>query len=253
MSLAARAFLGAGGVQFSIIAGGIAQGYGALRETSKFEIKPDSEIKTVTSKSKTTYGQSLASVGIAKETTLSIDLREADYENLKLAFMGTDGVGINQAAATVTDEVVIMKIGIFSQLANRNLASVGFVLTDTAATTTYVRGVDYEVIYLTGLVRALEGGAITNLQSCKVDYTAVAMTSKKIMGSTKTGVRVSVLFTGKNLVDDANVLCTCHEVFLTPQNAFDLLADDFGTITVSGSLSVPLGKDSPYELDFLTV
>lgn len=251
MSLTARGFLGAGGVQFSLIVAGIAQGYGAPRETSKFEVKPNSELKELTSKSKEAYGQPIETVAIGKSADVSISLREADYENLLLSFMGSDGVGANQASATVTDEVVIMKIGKFTELAKRNLASTGFVLTDSAGTNIYVKDVDYEVIYLTGMVRALEGGAITNAQSCKVDYTAGAMTSKKILGATQTSIRAKILFTGKNLADETPVLVTCWEGVFTPDSAFDLLADDFGEITLTGKLKIPAGKTSPFELDFL--
>lgn len=251
--LTARGFMGAGSVQFSIIANGIEQGYGSLRETSKFEIKPDSELKDLTSKGKDTYGQVIETVSINKPSTITINLREADYENLQLAFMGTEGVGANQSAATVVDEVVILKIGKYTELANRNLLSTGLVLTDTTATTTYIKDVDYEVIYLTGQIRAKEGGAITNLQSCKIDYSAQAMTSKKIMGSTKSSVRARILFTGKNMADDAPVLLTVWEGLFTAESAFDLLANDFGEITLKGKLKTPKDKTSPFEVEFLNL
>lgn len=253
MSLTARGFLGSGRVQFSLIAAGVALGYGSPRETSKFEIKPNSEIKELISKSKESYGQPIEAVAIAKAVDVSISLREADYENLKLSFMGSDGAGINQSSATVTGEVVVMKLGKFTELANRNLASAGFALTNTDASTTYVKDVDYEVIYLTGMVRALEGGAITDLQSCKVTYTAGAMTSKKIMGATQTSIRAKILFDGKNMADETPVLLTCWEGIFTPDSAFDLLADDFGEVTLTGKLKVPLGKTSSFEVDFLQI
>lgn len=253
MSLTARGFMGAGGVQFSLIVAGVALGYGSTRETSKFEIKPNSDIKELESKGKETYGQVIETVAVAKPSEVSINLREADYENLLLSFMGSAGTGINQASATVVDEVVVMKIGKYTELANRNLASTGLVLANSDATITYVLGTDYEVIYLTGQIRALAGGAITELQSCKVDYTAGAMTSKKIMGATQTSIRAKILFTGKNMADDTPVLLTCWEGVFTPDNAFDLLANDFGEVTLKGKLKTPVGKTSPFEVDFLAL
>lgn len=253
MSLTARGFLGAGSVQFSPIVNGIAVGWGALRETSKFEVKPDSDLKKLESRAAETYGQVIETVAINKPTTLSITLREADYENLKLAFMGTDGVGMNQSSATVTDEVVVMKKGVYVELAHKNISKTGFVLTNSGATTTYVLGTDYDVIWLTGMIRALEGGAIADASSCKVDYTAGAMTSKKIMGSTKPSVRAKVLFTGKNLADDTPATVTVWEAVFTPNNAFDLLANDFGEVQLKGELKTPLGKESPFEVDFLSL
>ena len=243
--------MGAGGVQFSLIVGGIAQGYGAPRETSKFEIKPNSETKELVSKGKETYGQVIESVQVAKPSDVTINLREGDYQNLMIAFMGSAGTGINQGAATVTDEVKVLKFDTFTELANRNIATAGFTVTNSDASTTYVLGTDYEVIYLTGQVRALAGGYITDGQSVKVDYSALAMTGKKIMGATKTSIRAKILFTGKNIADDAAVLLTAWEGVFSPDSAFDLLADDFGEITLKGQLKTPAGKTSPFEVDFL--
>lgn len=253
MTSVARGFLGAGGVQFSLIVGGVAQGYGSTRETSKFEIKPNSELKELVSKGFNTSGQVIETVSRSKPMDITINLREGDYENLMLSLMGTPGVGINQSSATVVDEVVIMKIGKYTELANRNLASTGLVLTDSTATTTYVLGTDYEVIYLTGQVRAIAGGAITELESCKIDYTANAFTSQKIMGATQTSIRAKVLFTGKNLADDKPVLVTVWEGVFTPESPFDMLADDFGEISLKGKLKTPVGKTSPIEVDELTL
>lgn len=251
MSLTARGFMGAGNLQFSLIVNGIAQGYGTIRETSKFEIKPNSDLKELESKGRETYGQVIETVAIAKPADVSISLREADYENLLLSFMGSDGTGANQSSATVVDEVAVLKIGKYTELANRNIASTGLVVTDSTAATTYVLGTDYEVIYLTGQIRALAGGAITEGQSVKVDYTAGAMTSKKIMGATQTSIRAKILFTGKNIADDTPVILTCWEGVFTPDSAFDLLADDFGEVTLQGKLKTPLGKTSPFEVEFL--
>lgn len=243
--------MGAGGVQFSLIVNGVAQGYGSQRETSKFEIKPNSELKELTSKGKETYGQVIETVAINKPSTMSINLREADYENLLLSFMGSPGTGINQGAATVTDEVAVLKFSTYAELANRNLNAAGLQVTHTSGAPTYVLGTDYEVIYLTGQIRAIEGGAIADGESVKVDYTAQAMTSKKIMGSTQSSIRARILFTGKNMADDTNVLLTAWEGVFTPEGAFDLLANDFGEVTLKGQLKTPAGKTSPYEVDFI--
>lgn len=243
--------MGAGGVQFSLIVNGIAQGYGSVRETGKFDIKPNSEIKELEGRGKDTYGQVIETVAVPKSSEVTISLREADYENLQLSFMGSAGVGINQASATVTNEVVAMKIGKYTELANRNLASAGLNLTNEAGTVVYTLGTHYEVIYLTGQIRAIAGGPITEGQTCHLDYTAGAMTSKKIMGSTQASIRAKILFTGINMADDTNVLLTAWEGVFTPENAFDLLADNFGEVTLKGKLKIPVGKTSPYEVDFL--
>lgn len=253
MSLTARGFIGAGGVQFSLIVAGVLQGYGSARETSKFETKPSTDSKELISKSKENYGQPVETFYTAKPTELTIELLEADYEGLKLAFMGGDGVGINQAAGPVVDEVVTLKLEVYTELSKRNLQAADFSVKNSAGTTTYVLGTDYEVIYLTGMIRPITGGAITNLQSCKVSFTAAAFTSKKLLGSKVSSIRARVLFNGKNLLDDTPILTTVWEAVFTSDNGFDLLADDFGKVQLKGKMITPVGKDSPYELDFLTV
>lgn len=253
MSLTARGFLGAGSVQFAIIENGIAVGYGTPRETSKFEIKPSTDLKELVSKGKDTYGQIIETVAISKPSVVTISLREADYENLLLALMGSDGLGANQAAATVVDETVVIKIGKYTELAHKNLQATGLVLTNSAATVTYVLGTDYEVIYLTGQIRAIAGGAITEGQSCKLDYSAAAYTSKKIMGATQNSIRARILFNGKNMADNTPVLLTAWEGLFSPESAFDLLANDFGEVTLKGQLKTPVGKTSPFEVEFLDI
>lgn len=245
--------MGAGSVQFSLIVAGIAQGFGTPRETSKFEIKPGSDLKELVSKDAATYGQVIETVAVPKPSEVTISLREADLENLQLSFMGSAGVGANQAAATVVAEPVTLKIGKYTTLANRNLLSTGLLLTDSAAIVTYIKDVDYELIYLTGQIRAIEGCAITEGEACKFGYSALALTSKKIMGATQSSIRAKILFTGKNMADDTPVLLTVWEGVFTPESAFDLLANDFGEITLKGKLKTPLGKTSPFEVEFLTV
>ncbi|MBE2261576.1 MAG: hypothetical protein IAE92_02470 [Burkholderiaceae bacterium] len=251
--MSARGFLGAGNLQFSLIVNDIAQGFGDKRETSKFEIKPNSEIKELVSKGRDSYGQVIETVALQQPAEVSISLREADYENLKLSFMGTDGTGANQAAATVTDEAINAKLGKYVPLANRNLASAGLSVTNAAEDVTYINGTDYVVDYRLGEIKALAEGAIADAQALKVNYTAQAYTGTKILGNTQTSIRAVIRFDGVNLADGKPVILTAWEGVFTPDSAFDMLADDFGEVQLKGRLKTPAGKASPFEVEFLTL
>ena len=53
---------------------------------------------------------------------------------LTIALLG-EQTAINQGSGTVSDEVIAAKKGAWVELANRNLATTGFVLTNSAGTT----------------------------------------------------------------------------------------------------------------------
>ena len=248
--MSAQGYIGAGNVQFSPIIAGVAQGYGLPRETAKFEIKPNSSLKELKSKSRDNYGNIIETIAIGDAPEIKITLRQSDYENLLLSFMGTAGSAINQAAATVTDEVMTAKHGRYVSLANRNIQAAGLAVTNSAGSTTYVLGTDYLINYRLGEILALEGGAITDGQSLKVDYTANAITGKTILGAKNAQLRAMVRFDGKNLADDAPMLIECWEAVFTPDSAFDALADDFAEISLSGKLKTPQLKDSAFVVEF---
>ena len=250
--MSAQGYIGAGNVQFSIIVAGVALGYAALRETSKFEIKPNSTLKELKSKARDNYGNVIESIAIADAPEIKITLRQSDYENLLLSFMGTAGTAINQAAATVSNEAVTAKLGRYVPLANRNIQSAGLAVTNTAGTTTYVLGTDYLINYRLGEIMAVEGGAITESQALHVDYTANAVSGKTILGAKNAQLRAAVRFDGKNLADDAPMVITCHEAIFTPDSAFDALGDDFAEVSLTGKLKTPAGAQSAFLVEFPT-
>lgn len=99
-------------------------------------------------------------------------------ENLALWFLGSSDV-LNVAAATVSDEVIagsrvtvdgIVQLGVTASDPSgaNNVNSV--VVTNTAGTTTYVEGTDYEVDEAAGFIHILVGGDIADGQALKVDY-----------------------------------------------------------------------------------
>lgn len=249
--MSARSFLGAGKVFADIFVAGVATGnFVEFLEVGKFEIKPNSELKEQTSKGRASYGQIIETVAIQKPADFNMTLRELNRDTLRLAFMGSASV-INDALVTVADEVVTAKLGAFVPMANKNLSATGIVVTNSAGNTTYVMGTDYDINYAFGMIRALSGGAITDAQSLKVDYTANAAAGSRIQGAVTPSVRAKLLFDGVNLVDNLPARVTVHEVLLTPQGAVDLMSDDWVEVQLSGRMKTPTGQTAPFFVDQL--
>lgn len=245
----ARAILGAGLVTLNLWNATTQawSGFGEPLDADKFGIQPDYEEKTSTSKSHLDYGQARASVVLPKPTTLSMEIASASGAAMAMQFQGIVEAW-TQAAATVTDEAVIAKLEKWVPLSKKNLSDANFVVTNTGASKTYVKGTDYEVNWARGEIRALEAGEITADEPLKVDFTAVAIDGTRILGGRNPQVRVQARFDGKNLVDGSPLLVDVWEAVLGSNNEFDFLSSDFNSIQLSGKIVTPAGKAQGYEI-----
>jgi hypothetical protein len=248
--MSSRAFLGGGDLYINRYdpVTGLKLGRAGPFECSKFEIKPNTELKEQTSKGRSTYGQVIESVAIQKPADLSVTLSEMDKDGLALALLGTQAV-INQGSGTITDEVMVAKHDIWVQLSKANFATAGFSVKHTSGTPTYVLGTDYLVNYRLGMVKILSSGAILNSASLKVSGTYNAITGTQIAGATQAQVRAEFLLDGVNFADNLPVIVTAHEVVMSPDSAFDFLADGFGEITMKGRMKTPVGYGEPFTVD----
>ena len=248
--MSARGFLGAGDLYarvYNPTTGQYDQWTGPF-ESTKFEIKPNSELKEMSSRGRSTYGQVIESVPLPKPADLSVTFAEVNKESIAMALFGTASV-VNQGSGSITDEVVTAALGKWVQLAHGNVATAGFVVTNSAATVTYVLGTDYEVNYRIGLVRAIPGGAIADAASLKVDYAYNAISGTAIAGGTQTQVRAQFKLDGVNFADQLPVIVDVWEAVLTPDSAFDFLQNDFAEIALKGRLKTPAGKTEPFKVE----
>lgn len=248
--MSARGFLGAGDLYarvYNPTTGQYDQWTGPF-ESTKFEIKPNSELKEMSSRGRSTYGQVIESVPLPKPADLSVTFAEVNKESIAMALFGTASV-VNQGSGNITDEVVTAALGKWVQLAHGNVATAGFVVTNSAATVTYVLGTDYEVNYRIGLVRAIPGGAIADAASLKVDYAYNAISGTAIAGGTQTQVRAQFKLDGVNFADQLPVIVDVWEAVLTPDSAFDFLQNDFAEIALKGRLKTPAGKTEPFKVE----
>ena len=248
--MASRGFLGAGDVYARIynpVTSAYDQWTGPF-ETSKFEIKPNSDLKEMTSRGRSTYGQVIESVPLPKPADMSVTFSEVNKESISMALFGTASV-INQGSGTVTDEVITAIKGKHIQLAHGNIATAGFVVTNSGATVTYVVDVDYTVNYRLGMIHILTGGSIVDAAGLKVDYVYNAITGTKVAGGTQTQVRAQFKLDGVNFADQLPVIVDVWEAVLTPDSAFDFLQNDFAEIALKGRIKTPAGKTEPFTVE----
>lgn len=248
--MASRGFLGGGDLYIDRYDPSTGQKIGRMGpyEVVKFEVKPNTELKELSSKGRSTYGQVIESVAIAKPADFSITFGEVNREGLTLALLGTQEA-INQGAGVITDEAVVAKRDKWVQLSKSNFATAGFAVKHTGGAPTYVLGTDYEVNYRLGMIRVLSTGAITDGQSLKVSGSYNAITGAKIRGGTQAQVRAEFVLDGINFADQLPVIVTAYEAIVSPDTAFDFLSDSFGQIPLKGRLKTPTGKQEPFVVE----
>ena len=245
----ARGFLGAGDLYISRYDTGTLAflPYQGPYESTKFQIKATTKLVEMTSRSRGGYGQIVESVPLPQPTEFEIALAEVNKESLTLALLGTQA-SLTQSSGTATDEVVVAHLGAWTKMLKNTLTAASVVVTNSAASTTYVEGTDYVINYQLGWFKALVGGAITDAQSLKIDYAYGAVAGSRIRGVTDPQLRAQILFDGINMADSAPAVVECYNAVLSSSAAFDFLSDKFNEIPLTGRLTTPVGKTEPFEV-----
>lgn len=244
--MAARGFIGAGDLYISRQIAGVYEDFRGPFECTKFEIKPNVNVLEQTSKGRSTYGQVIETVAIPQPSDLTVALAEVNRESLALALLGTTAA-LSQSSGTINNEAITARHDRWVPLSKAAFAQAGFVVTNSAGTTTYVEGVDYLVNRQLGWIKALPSpGAITDGQALLVDGAYNAITGTEIKGSTEAQVRAKFKLDGKNFADDLPVIVTVHEAVIAADSAFDFLADDFNTVSLPGRMKTPSGFTEPF-------
>ena len=226
---------------------GVLTGLTFWEGVAKFAMKPNSELKEQISKGRNKYGQIVASVPIIKPTDFNLSISSVTPSMLASALQGTVAA-LSQSAGSATDQVGVAKKGGFIDLGKRNLTN-AVVVTNSAASVTYVLNTDYKVNYAMGLVEILSGGAITEAQSLKIDYAWNATSGNLIKGGTKPLIRAKFVLDGLNLNTGKNEVITVWEAAMTSDAEIDFMSDDFISPSFTGRMVTPTGKDSPFEIE----
>lgn len=243
--MAARSFLGAGDIFINRMVDGVKQGMVGPLKANKLEIQPQVETRESTSKGRYDYGQVLESVNLAQPTQFTLELKEVTGDVLTMAFLGTSSA-LNQASGSFADQpVTVTKKGSWLPLGKKNLEAL-ITVENAGNTVTYVEGTDYELNRPLGWIRVLDASAIAVNDVLNVTGGYDAATGTQVAGSTKTEVRAEIVFDGINQADGTQCTVEIWEAVLSADSAFDLLADDFSNVSLTGNLKTPTGKASPY-------
>lgn len=244
--MAARGFIGAGDIYIERIISGVPQGLAGPYYADKFEIKPNVEVKELTSKGRNDYGQTLESVAIQQPADFTLDLKEVNKESLTIAMLGSQAQ-TSQAAGTLTNQAVAAKLDRWVAVGKENLGTI--VVKDDSDTTTFVVDVDYKVNPQLGLIKALPGGQIMDGDELHISGPHLAVSATVISGATSTDIRARLIFDGINQADGLPVIVKVHEAIIAADSAFDFLADDFNTVSLPGKMKTPTGKNEPFTIE----
>ena len=246
--MAARGFLGAGDLYIARFVNGVPGPYEGPYECRQFEIRPNVELKEMTSKGRDTYGQIVETVAVAQPADLTVQMAEVNKESLAIALLGTSAP-VNQVGGAISNEpVTLASQGVWYSLTKHSLTGAP-VVTNVAGTTTYVNGVDYLIEMQQGWIKSLPGGAIANASTVHVDFTAETTSGTQIRGMTQAQLRARFKLVGKNFADDLPFVVTVHEAVIAADSALDFLQDDFAEITLPGRMKTPAGFTEPFTVN----
>jgi len=113
---------------------------------------------------------------------------------LSLAMRGSLGI-INQGAGSVTDEPVTLFEGKWIDLGYKNLVAESFALTGVGGTPPLVEGVDFEVQYQFGMLKALNAGAAGPQEA---DFDHAAVSGSVVYGANQAQLSVALQLNGSN-------------------------------------------------------
>lgn len=118
-----------------------------------------------------------------------------------------------------------------------------------AAGTAYAAGTDYDVNPSVGMVKAIKGGAIFEGQPLKISASVIAYEGTRVTGATQNSIRCRIMFDGINLVDGTPTIVRIDEAVISSKAALDFLADNFGSVPLSGQMVTLPGKDGPFTIE----
>lgn len=246
--MAARGFLGKGDIYIERLVAGVSQGLSGPYYADKFEIKPNVDIKELTSKGLNDYGQTLESVALQQPADFTLDLKEVNREVMALALLGSNAA-VSQTSGTLSATAVVAKKGFWVSLGKEAIDDTVLV-EDVTDATTYVENTDYILNRPLGLIKVLTASAIVDGATLHVTADYAATSGTTISGATSADVRARFIFDGANQADGLRCTVVIHEGIIAANSAFDFLASDFATVSLPGKMKTPTGKSEPFTVTF---
>lgn len=228
---------------------GVYSGYQRL-QSDKFEIKTPSDMQQKTSKGRETFGQAWLTYYVGKPAEFSLTLDEVSRDVLAMQLSGVTSA-LSQTASAISGVEVTVEPGKWVETGYENLDLTSLEVTNSAGTTTYVSGTDYEVNPRTGMIYIPEGGAIV---AGVVKFTAgkKAFTGLQIDGGTQFSTTLRIKLDGINLITRQNLILTAPQATVSAQDAFDFLSGKLTSVPLKGMLEIADGETSPFQLKYFS-
>ena len=250
--MAARGFLGAGDLYISRYnpTTGLFDDFTGPFEATKFEVKPNVELKEMSSRGRSSYGQVIESVALPQPAEFTLELPEVNKESLSIALLGTESA-INQPAGTLTDApVTVTSKDTWLNIGKQNITA-GLVVKNDTGVTTYVLGTDYVLNKRMGWIKILPGSALVKDAVIEVTGAYGAVGGTLIRGATNSQIRAKFRLDGVNFADQLPVIVDVWEAIISADSAFDFLSNEFASISLPGRLKTPTGKTEPFQVQLL--
>lgn len=220
-----KPYLGSGQVYARIA--GAAVALLAIGNCSEFEPMVKENKQTMKDYTKP-GGGTYASVSRIDTVSIKFKVHDLNATNVARAIFGAQA---SVAAGAVVDEPVLAYIGGLSALVHVNPTSLA--VKNSAGTTTYLDGKDYEV--KGGGILILAGGTITDAQALKVSYSYTDYS--RIEAMTSGAVTLELHFEGLNEADSGKpVVGDFYRVQLSPTKVLALLGDKFAELDMEGEV-----------------
>ncbi len=226
---------------------------GPLNAQTVAVTRPEPDAKERISKMKETEGQLLDGMYQGKPSEIDIIIDDVPGEIMAMVFSG-NVTDVSEGSGSVTDEAVSLIPGRWTRLAHRNLATSGIVLATVAAPSTPLTpDVDYEINHAMGMVKAIEGGAISATTPGLIDYTYAAVTGVRANSEQRSFVKAQVLVDGKNKTNGKQAVFEAYEAALYNKSKVDFVAGTYVNANLAGKMRTPSGKSEPYYYEELTL
>lgn len=206
------------------------------------------------------YGQITNSVVTeAGIPTVAFETDDAG-SNLILPSLRATEEAVDEDAGSVTDGVTaVPRLGDWLVFPHRNIAVTGFAGKKADGTTALTANTDYvaQDIWLKfGRLWIPATSGITAAESCKWTYTYGAVSGTRLLGNTRSQVKLEIEFFGVNRAAQAgeprDIYLKIFEATVNKGSELDLAASDYFKPNFSGTMVTPLGQSSPYYVEFLS-
>lgn len=220
-------YIGAGQVYLENLAQ--SKGLLPIGEVSKLELAIETDKKELASH--TQSGGGVADVvSRIKGVNTAMDINSLSPENIAMALYGSVAAA---ASEVVADEPHDAYPGALVSFVNPPDLAVAPVIKNTAGDTTYTENDDYELS--PAGIRIKAGGAIAAKTGIKVNYTSLAHNAIEML--TNSGDPYRLVFEGLNEArSDKPVNVELFKNKFDPTSGLGLIADEFGTLSLTGSV-----------------